>query len=243
VTTATAPRKTLKAIEAETNSDQPRQYAPPPTKKPCKGVGNRNVELEISDGNNLYKIIRSSNNNGESKAILYEGNKVIASGPDIVNKKIKEILNINRVEKFTDVLYIKQGDLGRYINLSGKIELTKLLEKIFDIEYYSLILKIIEGVIKDLEKEKEYEEKERNLLLKDIELYKNIFGDSDIEKLLEEVNKYLELKKIRDNLYKDYLELKTLESSIDYNLLTQENYLNQKLKEYEEKRKNYMIIY
>jgi len=201
------------------------------------GSYNLNVELEISNGNTLYKIIRSSNNNGESKAILYEGNKVIASGPDIVNKKIREILNINRVEKFTDVLYIKQGDLGRYINLSGKIELTKLLEKIFDIEYYSLILKVVEGLIKDLEKEKEYREKERNLLSKDIELYKNIFGDRDIDKLLEEINKYLELKKIRDNIYKDYLELKTLESGIDYNLLTQENYLNQKLKEYEEKER------
>ena len=200
------------------------------------GAYNLNVELEIS-GDTSYKIIRSSNNNGESKAILYEGNRVIASGPDIVNKKIKEMLNINRVEKFMDVLYIKQGDLGRYINLSGKIELTKLLEKIFDIEYYSLILKIVEELIKDLEKEKEYEEKEKNLLLKDIELYKNIFGDKDIEKLLEEINKYLELKKIRDNIYKDYLELKTLENSIDYNLLTQENYLNQKLKEYEEKEK------
>jgi exonuclease SbcC len=201
------------------------------------GSYNLNVELEISNGNTLYKIIRSSNNNGESKAILYEGNKVISSGPDIVNKKIREILNINRVEKFTDVLYIKQGDLGRYINLSGKIELTKLLEKIFDIEYYSLILKVVEGLIKDLEKEKEYKEKERNLLSKDIELYKNIFGDRDIDKLLEEINKYLELKKIRDNIYKDYLELKTLESGIDYNLLTQENYLNQKLKEYEEKER------
>ncbi|EOD42744.1 ATPase involved in DNA repair, SbcC [Candidatus Nanobsidianus stetteri] len=201
------------------------------------GSHNLNVELEISDGNTLYKIIRSSNNNGESKAILYKENSVIASGPDIVNKKIREILNINRVEKFTDVLYIKQGDLGRYINLSGKIELTKLLEKIFDIEYYSLILKVVEGLIKDLEKEKEYKEKEKSLLLKDIELYKNIFGDKDIERLLEEINKYLELKKIRDNIYKDYLELKTLESSIDYNLLTQENYLNQKLKEYEEKEK------
>ncbi|PVU71042.1 hypothetical protein DDW05_01940 [Candidatus Nanobsidianus stetteri] len=201
------------------------------------GSYNLNVELEISNGNTLYKIIRSSNNNGESKAILYEGNKVISSGPDIVNKKIREILNINRVEKFTDVLYIKQGDLGRYINLSGKIELTKLLEKIFDIEYYSLILKVVEGLIKDLEKEKEYREKERNLLSKDIELYKNIFGDRDIDKLLEEINKYLELKKIRDNIYKDYLELKTLESGIDYNLLTQENYLNQKLKEYEEKER------
>jgi exonuclease SbcC len=201
------------------------------------GSYNLNVELEISNGNTLYKIIRSSNNNGESKAILYEGNKVIASGPDIVNKKIREILNINRVEKFTDVLYIKQGDLGRYINLSGKIELTKLLEKIFDIEYYSLILKVVEGLIKDLEKEKEYKEKERNLLSKDIELYKNIFGDRDIDKLLEEINKYLELKKIRDNIYKDYLELKTLEGGIDYNLLTQENYLNQKLKEYEEKER------
>jgi len=200
------------------------------------GAYNLNVELEIS-GDTSYKIIRSSNNNGESKAVLYEGNRVIASGPDIVNRKIKEMLNINRVEKFMDVLYIKQGDLGRYINLSGKIELTKLLEKIFDIEYYSLILKIVEGLIKDLEKEKEYEEKEKNLLLKDIELYKNIFGDKDIEKLLEEINKYLELKKIRDNIYKDYLELKTLENSIDYNLLTQENYLNQKLKEYEEKEK------
>ena len=201
------------------------------------GSYNLNVELEISDRNTLYKIIRSSNNNGESKAILYEGSRVIASGPDVVNKKIREILNINRFEKFTDVLYIKQGDLGRYINLSGKIELTKLLEKIFDIEYYSLILKVVEGLIKDLEKEKEYKEKEKSLLLKDIELYKNIFGDRDIEKLLEEINKYLELKKIRDNIYKDYLELKTLEGGIDYNLLTQENYLNQKLKEYEEKER------
>ncbi|BFI73622.1 DNA double-strand break repair Rad50 ATPase [Nanoarchaeota archaeon] len=194
------------------------------------------IELEFGD-QEKYRVVRIINNNGESKVILYKGDNIVATGPDLVNKKIKEILNIKRVEKFSEILYIKQGELGKYILLSGKLDLTKKLENIFDIDYYSLILRIIESLIRDMEKEKEYEEREKNILLKDIDTYRNLFGNRDIEELLKEVEKYNELKKYRDEIYKDYLELKTLQNNIDYELLSQENFLNEKLKELEEKLK------
>jgi exonuclease SbcC len=195
------------------------------------------IELEFGDDKDRYKIVRTITSSGESKVILYRNNEIIATGADIVNKKIKDILNVRKVEKFAEILYIKQGDLGKYISLSGKLDLTKKLENIFDIEYYSLILRIIEGLIRDIEKEREYTEKEISLLIKDIETFKSIFKDEDIEKLTKEVEKYNELKRYRDEIYKSYLELKTLQSSIDYQLLSQENYLKEKIKELEEKEK------
>ncbi|MGB9674863.1 MAG: hypothetical protein ACPLX8_01895, partial [Nanopusillaceae archaeon] len=131
----------------------------------------------------------------------------------------------------------KQGDLGRYISLSGKIELTKKLESLFDIEYYSIILKVIEGLLRDLEKEKEYLEREKNSLFKDIITYRELFGNKDISQLLEEAKRYEELKRLREMIYKDYIELKTLENEIDYSLLSQENYLLNKLNELIEKEK------
>jgi exonuclease SbcC len=195
------------------------------------------IELEFGDDKDRYKIIRTITNGGESKAILYKNDEIIATGMDIVNKKIKDILNIRKAEKFAEILYIKQGDLGKYISLSGKLDLTKKLENIFDIEYYSLILRIIEGLIRDIEKEREYTEKEINLLIKDIETFKSIFKDEDIEKLMKEIEKYNELKKYKDEIYRSYLELKALQSNIDYQLLSQENYLKERIKELEEKEK------
>ncbi|BBL45417.1 DNA double-strand break repair Rad50 ATPase [Nanobdella aerobiophila] len=202
------------------------------------GSSSTKVELELQDNNNLYKIVRIINNTGDSKAVLYLNDHIIVSSPDLVNKKIKEILNINRIEKFADIVYIKQGDLGRYINLSGKIELTKKLENIFDIEYYSNILRVIEGLVRDLERQKEYNENQRAELYKDIETYRNLYGDRDINELILELDKYNNLKKIRDELYKDYLEVKTLENTINYDLISQEGYLKNKLLQLEEEEKN-----
>ncbi|MGC9079843.1 MAG: AAA family ATPase, partial [Nanopusillaceae archaeon] len=197
------------------------------------------IILEFGDENKRYLVERKINRYGENLAVLYEGEKssVIASGTEIVNKKIREILNIRKADKFGEILYIKQGDLGRYISLSGKIELTKKLESLFDIEYYSIILKVIEGLLRDLEKEKEYLEREKNSLFKDIITYRELFGNKDISQLLEEAKRYEELKRLREMIYKDYIELKTLENEIDYSLLSQENYLLNKLNELIEKEK------
>ncbi len=199
------------------------------------GYSNMKVEIELIDNNVKYLIERSANNSGESDARIYridnEGKIMLANGVEIVNKKIRELLNIRRIEKFSDVLYIKQGDLGRYILLSGKEELTKKLENMFDIEFYSNIIKVIEGLIRDLEKEKEYLEREKSIIIKDIEMYKEIYGDKNVDELLKEVEKYNELLNKKDKLYKDYINVKTLYSSIDYNLLSQEDFIKNKKEE------------
>jgi len=197
------------------------------------------VILEVSDGGKKYRIIRIISVGGEGKAVLEEDGKIVASGIDIVNKKIKEILKINNVSKILDVLYIRQGDLGRFISLSGKSEFTEILEDLFDIKMYSNYLNIVQGVIKDLSKELEYLEKERYSLSRDIEEFNKIFGGISKEELDKIFSEYNSIKKRREELYKKYIEAKTLYSSIDSKLISQENYLRGKYKEVEE---NYRLL-
>jgi len=195
------------------------------------------VILEISNGDKRYRITRIASVGGEGKSVLEENGKIIASGIDIVNKKIREILGINNVSKVLDVLYIKQGDLGRFIALSGKSEFTEIIEDLFDIKMYSNYLNIIQGVIKDLSKELEYLEKERYSLSRDIEEFNKVFGGLSKEELDRIFSEYSSIKKRREELYKKYIEAKTLYSSIDSKLISQENYLREKYKELDERYK------
>jgi len=195
------------------------------------------VLIEISDGNKRYRIVRIISVGGEGKAVLEEDGKIISSGIDVVNKKVNEILKINNVNKILDVLYIRQGDLGRFISLSGKSELTEIIEELFDIKMYSNYLDVVQGVIKDLSKELEYLERERYSLSRDIEEFNKMFGSLKKEELDRIFSEYLDIKKRREELYKRYIEVKTLYSSIDSKLLSQENFLREKYREAEERYK------
>jgi len=195
------------------------------------------VLLEINDGNKRYRIIRIISVGGEGKAVLEEDGKIISSGIDIVNKKVNEILKINNVNKVLDVLYIKQGDLGRFVSLSGKSELTEIIEELFDIKMYSNYLDVVQGVIKDLSKELEYLEREKYSLSKDIEEFNKMFGGIKKEELDKMFSEYFNIKKRREELYKKYIEARTLYSSIDNKLLSQENYFREKYREVEERYK------
>ncbi len=194
------------------------------------------LRLELEDINGKrYSIIRAISVAGEGKAIIEEEGKIISAGIDIVNKKIKELLKINSISKILDILYIKQGDLGKFVGLAGKSEFTDILEELFDIKTYSNYLDIVQGLIRDLTKELDYLQREKYHLSRDIEQFKNIFKNIDETELERMYKEYNDLKKKREYLYKKFVEAKTLYSSIDSKLISQENFLREKYKELESK--------
>ncbi|MEM1684910.1 MAG: AAA family ATPase, partial [Nanopusillaceae archaeon] len=195
------------------------------------------VILELEDsGGRLYRIIRTISSSGESKAIIeMDDGKILATTPDIINKKIYELLKITSPSKIIEILYIKQGDLGKLINISGRLEFTDKLEDLFDIKLYSNYLDVVQGVIRDLNKELSYLEREKEMLSKDIEEFRKIFEGLSKEELEKIYAEFILLKKRREEMYKSYIELKTLYSSIDSKKISQEKYIREKLKELEEK--------
>ncbi|MEM4757931.1 MAG: AAA family ATPase, partial [Nanopusillaceae archaeon] len=195
------------------------------------------VILELEDsGGRLYRIIRTISSSGESKAIIeMDDGKILATTPDIINKKIYELLKITSPSKIIEILYIKQGDLGKLINISGRLEFTDKLEDLFDIKLYSNYLDVVQGVIRDLNKELSYLEREKEMLSKDIEEFRKIFEGLSKEELEKIYAEFILLKKRREEMYKSYIELKTLYSSIDSKKMSQEKYIREKLKELEEK--------
>lgn len=192
------------------------------------------VELYFKEKDREYLVRREIFSN-EVRSTIYEidnGNYIIlANGEKNVNKKIMEILNVKRPSKIVDIIYVKQGDLGKYMKLSGKQELTNLIEKYFNIDEYHAIIKIISGVLRDIDKEKGYLEKNILEYSKDIEKFREMFGNKDTDKLLEDSKRYNELKKKKENLEKLYYELQAIYSNIDFKLLSQENYYINKRKE------------
>ncbi|MEM4841427.1 MAG: SMC family ATPase [Nanopusillaceae archaeon] len=193
------------------------------------------LELEDSNGG-VYRIIRTVSSSGESKAVIEMGDgKILATTPDIVNRKIYELLKITNPSKIIEILYIKQGDLGKLINISGKVEFTNKLEELFDIKLYSMYLDVVQGVIRDLNKELNYLEREKEMFSKDIEEFNKIFGGLSKEELEKIYTEFILLRKRREEIYKSYVELKTLYSSIDSKKISQEKYIREKLKELEER--------
>ncbi|MEM4592641.1 MAG: AAA family ATPase, partial [Sulfolobales archaeon] len=193
------------------------------------------LELEDSNGG-VYRIIRTVSSSGESKAVIEMGDgKILATTPDIVNRKIYELLKITNPNKIIEILYIKQGDLGKLINISGKVEFTNKLEELFDIKLYSMYLDVVQGVIRDLNKELNYLEREKEMFSKDIEEFNKIFGGLSKEELEKIYTEFILLRKRREEIYKSYVELKTLYSSIDSKKISQEKYIREKLKELEER--------
>jgi exonuclease SbcC len=193
------------------------------------------VTLLFEKNGKTYEVKRILRRDGNSYATLSCDGVVIASSQRLVDKKIKELLNINRENKVLDTLYIPQGELGKFVLQSGTKNLTNLVEKLFDLDYYSTMLEAIKRVLKDLAIEREklttsLYQKERDLLK-----FKNIYKGLSIEDLEKIVNEYNEIYEKYNNLLVAYNKLMALQSNIDFELLSKKSVIEDDVKKLETK--------
>jgi len=201
------------------------------------------IVLKIKNDDNIYEIRRILRKDGNSYATLSLGDSILATSQSLVDKKIKEIFNINRVSKVLDTLYIPQGDLGKFILQSGTKNLTSLIEKLFDLDYYSTMLEAIKRVIKDLLIEIEKINTAIYQKEKEISKFKKIYGNTSIEELEKMVEEYNAIFSKYNTLQQIYNKLITLKKQINYELIKKEyqilkdiNIIKEKVENLEEEK-------
>jgi len=189
------------------------------------------VVLKLKSEENIITIERTIRKEGSTYSILKVNDDIVATTPLLVKKKIFEILNINRENKILDVLYIPQGELGKYVKLSGKKELTELTEKLFDLDYYSVMLEVVKRVLRDLLIEKERISTQIYQKERDIQKFRKVYGDKSIEELEKLAREYESIQKEYLRLQSLYTKISSLLQTIDYNLISKKQNIISKLQQ------------
>ena len=191
------------------------------------------VKIFLIDRDKKYIVERYISIGEGSNTAIREGNNILATGVEAVRKKLYEILKINKENKILDVLYIPQGELGKYIKLSGTKELTKLLESLFDLDFYTAMLEVVKKVTKDLSEE--YTQLSDRIVQKekDINKFKSIYGEKTIEELEKLAEEYEKLYSEYKNLKEKYSKIRALYDTIDFELIRKKEEIYNKLLEKE----------
>ncbi len=197
------------------------------------------VELEFELKGDVYKIRRSPKQpkkkirgNGftekDSEAILDLPNGKTITGINNVDKKITEILGINKAQ-FKQIVMLPQGEFKKLL-LANSVEREDIFRKIFNTYNF-------ESIQADLKEKAIKISKERNFCKQKMEVHLgNIIGENNIEvgeyiDFLRVIEELTELIKSEQNIYKDKekkveeLNLEINKKRVEKSLLEQNNNL------------------
>ena len=164
------------------------------------------VEFTFALGDKVYKIRRSLKfDNSDSAAEIYRDNFLIESGALKVNKIVQEIIGF-KIEQFRQVILLPQGKFTEFLKANSG-ERGKLLNMIFDANFYALIENSLKDKSKDAEKICTELETQQENLFNDARQICNIAD--------EEINLPVLIEIFTDNLTAAKNKIATLKANLD----------------------------
>ncbi|NPA86083.1 MAG: SMC family ATPase [bacterium] len=172
-----------------------------------RGASSAKIKLELEKGDAKIVITRTIERGAPSTATIkiYKNNtcRAESGASNVTQAVLRDIFEVHDAAKLAQIIYIRQGELGEFIESLGKLEGTKKLNEILGLKKYEEMKKSIEKIHKEI---LEITRSVKDQLERTKEMLTELLGSTKLEELEEKIKTRKKLEELKKKA-EEYLHL------------------------------------